>query len=111
MAILAGDLRHRITIESVTRTDDGGGGFTEAWGTHAAVWSQVEEEFGREQYAGMQVEGSLDARVTIRKLGTVTNKMRVLYGVRVLAIRAVIRDQRGEAMVLLCHEEDGEEGV
>jgi len=38
---LATDLRHRVTLQRVTRTADGEGGFTKSWETVGTYWAAV----------------------------------------------------------------------
>lgn len=112
MTIRAGELNRRIALQSVTRTADEGGGATSAWATFATVWAKVEPLDGRERYEAQQVESAVNHRVTIRYRADVTARHRVLYGSRALAIRAVLSpDPPRQASVLLCAEEDNEEGV
>lgn len=111
MALPAGQLRYRVIIQEPTRTPDGGKGFTRGWAVHATVWGGVEPVTGSERFAGQQLEENVDYVVTIRARSTVTSKMRVVYGTKILAITAVLPDPRNESMRLLCRSEDHEEGV
>lgn len=106
MPINAGELRHRVTIESRSLADTVGGGQTETWATHAIVWAKVEPLSGRELIEANQGEARVSHRVTIRALATVTPQMRVLRGSRLLNIEAVLRvdNEIGELMELMCSE-------
>lgn len=105
MALQAGKLRERVTIQTVTRTSDGGGGFTEAWANTATVWARVEPLTGREAFEAMQVASTMSHRVVIRKR-TVTPQQRVIWKGKTLRINAVRPDEIDEAVELYCQEED-----
>lgn len=112
MITRAGQLRQRITVQSATRTTDEGGGHTTTWADLASLWANVEALGGSERYAAQAVEGVADYTVTIRYRSDVTRLNRVLFGDRTLAIRAAFDpDSSGRMLVLLCREEDNEEGA
>lgn len=105
MALAAGRLNKRVTLQTVTRTTDTGGGGTDSWGTTATLWAHIEELGGSEPFNGQQVASTLTHRVTLR-YRSVTPQQRLLYGSRVLKIVAVQNpDQRNEMLVLDCREE------
>ncbi|MDB4952079.1 MAG: head-tail adaptor [Gemmatimonadetes bacterium] len=107
MPINPGDLRQRVTLQSKVRTPDGGGGGAEAWVDGKTVWAEVMPLDGRELVQAMQVHPSVSHRVTIRYRAGVSSAMRALYAGRVLDIRSVVdRDERHEALQLLCVEGD-----
>lgn len=107
MGLRAGKLNKRVTIQQVTRTSDGGGGYTEAWAALATVWANVEPQSGSERWTAGQQGAGVEWQVTIRYRDDVTPLMRVLYGSKVLNIRAVMDpDARSERLVLVCEEEE-----
>ena len=59
-SVEAGGLRHRLTIESLTRAVDGEGGPTKTWATAASRWGSVETLSGRQ----LDVAQARDARIT-----------------------------------------------
>lgn len=101
----AGDLRHRITIQSATTGSDGQGGTTKTWATLATVWAQVRPISGREAVQAGQMTSTLTTTVTIRSRTDVTVGQRVVHGSRTLAIASVQDpDGRSEQLALLCSE-------
>ena len=101
----AGSLRHRITIQSVTETEDTFGGTTEVWGTHATVWASIEPLSGRELLQAQQVQAEVTHRVRCRYVSGVTSKMRVLYGARYFNIITPINpEERNRELALMCKE-------
>lgn len=100
-----GNLRHRVTIQQLTRTDDGAGGYTETWTAIATVWADVYPLKGQERYDAQQVKANLSHRVTIRYRAGVEPSMRLQYGARTLNIEAVIDpEERHRELILMCSE-------
>lgn len=100
----AGWLRHRVVVQTLTRTPDGGGGFTESWADTATVWARVEALDGREAFEAMQVASSLRYRVTLRDRA-LTPTQRLEWGTKILKIRSITPDERGSTLTVLCDEE------
>jgi len=89
----AGQLRHRVTIEQVTETQDSYGGVTETWSTLATVWAAIEPITGREKFAsGGDVRfAENEVQIRMRYRSDVTPKMRLTDdGGTVYNIRAVL---------------------
>lgn len=103
MALQAGQLNQRVTIQTVTLTSDAGGGSTEAWADTVTVWARVEALTGGEAWQAMQVAANLSHRVTIRKRA-VTAQQRVKYGTDILLIRSVRPDEHNVERELLCEQ-------
>lgn len=100
-----GNLRHRVTIQQLTRTDDGAGGYIETWTAVATVWADVYPLKGNERYEAQQVQANLSHRVTIRYRAGIVPSMRLQYGTRTLNIEAVIDpEERHRELVLMCSE-------
>jgi SPP1 family predicted phage head-tail adaptor len=110
MPIQPGLLRHRLTLQSVTRTPDAGGGAAESWGpalgtASATVWAAIEPLDGGEQLRGMAMQEGITHRIRIRYRPGVTAKMRGVMAGRVFHFRRVINvDERGELMDILAEE-------
>lgn len=102
----AGTLRHRVTIQTLARTADDGGGYTEAWSNVATVWARVEPLSGGERWEAQQITANLSHRVAMRYRNDVTANNRLLFGARRLRIDAVIDvGERREQLEILCEEE------
>lgn len=108
---MIGDLRHRITIQSVTNTQDlESGEIHQTWATFAERWASVvpaETLSQRHEYwEAAQEQVKLTHVVTIRYTAGVTAAMRVLFGSRVLDIQTVVDlGERNKTMELLCTEQ------
>lgn len=101
----AGELRHRVTIQQKTTTQDTYGAPVETWAALATVWANVEALSGREFFDSQQTVAQADHRITIRYRSDVKPAMRVIYGTRTFDIQAVLdKEGRKRALELLCKE-------
>jgi SPP1 family predicted phage head-tail adaptor len=102
----AGELRHQITIQQSTESQNDYGEATSSWSEFATVWASVQPISGREFFAAQAVQAQVSTRIKIRYLPDVTPKMRVLFGSRVFRIEAVLNiDERNRELHLMCVEE------
>lgn len=107
MALRAGTLNKRVILQTVSRTSNGGGGFTATWADTTTLWARIEELAGREGFEAQQIASHLTHKVTIRYRTSVIPQQRLKYGTRILKIESVINpDQRNEMLELMCVEED-----
>ena len=98
----AGALRHRITLEHNVTTRDEWGGEVAAWQTFAAdVPAEVVPLSGREFIAAGELQGEVQARITIRYLPGVLDTMRIQFDSAVYVIRAVLPDPTGRRHLTL----------
>ena len=88
--IPAGKLRHSITIQVSTVTQDDYGASVESWDTFATVRASVEPLQGREYFAAQQVQAEVTTRFRIRYLAGVKPSMRVLFEGRTFDVQAVL---------------------
>lgn len=86
---LIGRLDQRVTIQTRTRTSDGGGGHALGWTNLATVWAKVAPLSGRERAMAEQLEAPRTYRVTIRRRGDVTADCRLLWNGQAMNIRFV----------------------
>ena len=101
----AAKLRHRITIDTATTTQNSFGEPTASWATTYAAWASIEPLNGRELIQAQQVQSEVTHRVILRHRDSVTPRQRVSFGSRTLEILYVINpDERNERLELLCKE-------
>ena len=101
----ARDLNREVTIQSVTLTPDGGGGYTETLVDVATVPAHIEPLIGREQLLGMQTGMERPHRFTIRHREGVTGATRLLYDGRTFDIKSVVdTEERHRELILLAEE-------
>lgn len=93
----AGELDRQIVIESATITNNHGE-VTETWVTHATVWAKVSPFTKAEDFAANTIMNAQAAVFTIRYLGTVTQKMRIVFDNKAWYIRAIQIVGRNETM-------------
>ena len=82
----AGELRHRITFQSLTSGQDDSGGPTETYTDYVTVWGAVEYNSGREYWQAQQANSEVQGKVRIRHRTDITPDMRIKYGAKFLHI-------------------------
>jgi SPP1 family predicted phage head-tail adaptor len=100
-----GKLRHRITIEETTETQDADGSVIENWSAFATVQSSIEPISGREYFAAQTTQADMTHRINLRYVAGVKPKMRVKFGSRIFDILSVINvNERNRELQLMCRE-------
>lgn len=104
-----GKLRHRVTIQKLISTPDGGGGSTKTWIDDATVWAAIEPLRGGERYVAQQVQSELTHKITMRYREGIKPQMRIKYKDRIkdriFEIWSVIDiDERRIWLEMLCSE-------
>lgn len=98
----AGRLRHKLTIQTATRTQDGYGDPIQTWSTFASVWGSWEPLSGSELNIAQEQNSETSVRIIIRYLSGVTPKMRVALGSQTAEIVSVAnKDGRNIEMELM----------
>lgn len=107
----AGDLRHRIVIQSASTAQDAYGEPVQTWGTFATLWAAVEPQplQGREYFVGQQMQSEVSTRIRIRDYPGITPLMRVLWDSRYFQIESIVADRTNRRELhLMCREnQDG----
>ena len=76
----AGQLRHRVTIQQPTVTQNTHGESVVAWSSYAVrVAAEVEQLSGRALFNAQQVQPDISMTVRTRYLSGVTNAMRIVW--------------------------------
>ena len=100
-----GDLRHRIELQSVTRTADGMGGFTESWATVSTVWAAIWPNAAKEVLENQQLGLNVTHRIRIRYHATVTAAWRIKFGTRYFNIVSILNpNEQNRLLDLICEE-------
>jgi len=106
MALMAGKLRHRVSIQTESTAVDTYGEPTASWSTDATVWASIEPTSGNEVSIGEGQAGIITHRIFMRYTANATPKKRLLFGSRVFGIVTVLNhEERNEFMQLQCKEE------
>jgi len=102
-----GRLRHRLILEAVSRSPDGGGGAAESWTTVAQLWGRIRPTGGAEVFDADGLSGRISHEITLRHRPGVTPAMRLSTGLRRFEIVAVMDvDERRRWLKCLCVERD-----
>lgn len=110
MAIMAGRLRHRITLQSRSIARTASGAETVTWSDEKTVWAAIEPQRGREYMDGLQVHDEQITAITIRYYNGVVPEWRVYWDkeTRTYDILEVRNwDERDREMLLICREVTG----
>lgn len=104
MALAAGDLWTRVTIEQPTVARNDVGESVLSWSTFATVWADVSSLSSREVERYAETVGFMTHRVRIRYLNGLTSAMRVVYRGRILEIGQVLERDRLWHHEIICTE-------
>jgi SPP1 family predicted phage head-tail adaptor len=116
----AGALRHRVTFQTLTLTQDDYGGMVQAWlpvvdstdpaynataFNAATVWAEVNFLSGREYWDAQKANSEAQGRVKIRHRSDIVPTMRIVYGSKILHILAPFTyDTKNQEMHILFKE-------
>jgi len=87
---LAASLRHRVTIQTVSRAVDGQGGFTETWVDGDSAYAGITPLKGYQRFQAMQMQTPVTHRVVTRYRADLTTGTRLKFGTRVFWVKEVI---------------------
>jgi SPP1 family predicted phage head-tail adaptor len=94
-----------VTIQNVTRVQDGQGGYTESWSDVATVWCSIEPVKAWERYQAAQLATPVSHKVVMRYTSAVTSASRLKFGDRYLGVKEVInRDEQSRFLDIKCIE-------
>lgn len=101
--LTAQQLRHQITIQSRSTSQDATGGQVDTWSTVATVWAAIEPLQGREFFAAQQVQAETSVRIRMRYLAGVLPSMRVVFDSTIYDIKDVIDpEMKHRELHLMC---------
>lgn len=103
----AGNLRHRLALQSYTATQDAYGAETKTWATQRTVWGSVEPLTGREYLEARATTQTVTHRIRVRCQPdlTVTPTWRVSWDGRTFDIESVLNTgERDKETVLMVVE-------
>ena len=101
----AGQLRHRVIIQTPTETQDAQGQPVKSWGTFATVHANVLPLKGREYFNAQQINAETTTKFVIRYLAGITEKMRISYDSKLYNIQGIVNvGERDRIIELMCGE-------
>ena len=101
MSIPIGRLRHRLTIERETLTDDGGGGAIAVWEDIGEAWASIEAVSGVENPEADRIAGRISYVIMIRHRAGLEPAMRFRRDDELYWITAIL-DKTGRRRLLQC---------
>lgn len=102
---MIGQLRERITIQTLASTADTGGGISASFSDSETIHARIKPTNGKEVYAQGKVQDRVTHEILIRHNTSVTPKTRIKYGTRFFNVRAVLNiDERDRYMKVLAEE-------
>ena len=105
MAIRAGQLNKRVTVQAPTRASDSRGGFTETWTDLDTIWAAIWPASAKESMLSDKETMVATHRIRIRYRSAFSNRWRIKFGNRYFAIQSIINpSEQNEALDLLCTE-------
>ena len=100
-----GLMRRQVTIRTMARTADGGGGYTESPTDVLFVWARVEPLLGDEQLQAQQTGMQRPHRITMRYRTGLTGAKTLLYAGRTFDIKSVVDpEEKHRELVILADE-------
>lgn len=101
-------MRHRVTLQTPTSTEEtGGGGYTETWANTASLWANVQpaSASATEGVLGAVERAPITHTVSLRYRTDVTMRCRLKFGTRNLYVTGFQNvDERNRELVLSCEE-------
>lgn len=98
-------MKHRVTLQERSLTEDGQGGYTEEWEDVASLWAHVTPLKGYERMQAMQLASPITHKVLIRYRAGLTTSMRLVFDGRVFEIEEAINLEEAKAFLqLICVE-------
>lgn len=102
----AGQLRHKIALQSPTEVSDGLGGVTVTWSTQHKCYAEIDPPKGRQFFVAGQKQNEVVQRIRIRYYSSVTPEWRVRFGTRYFDIESIIDpDERNIEQIMMCTEQ------
>ena len=102
----AGKLRHRITIQDKTVSQNDYGEEIITWTDVDTLWGSVEPLRGREYIQARQEQAAVTTRIRCRHRSSITPSMRAVHDGRNYEILSVINPaERNIQMELMCRED------
>lgn len=100
-----GKMRHRVNIQTLSRTTDNMGGYSHSFATTVTVWGRVEPQMGNERVEGGQVEASQRYKFTLRYNSNLTTDDRLNYDSRDFRILSILKkDEIDKYQIVLAEE-------
>lgn len=94
-----GELRHRLTFQTRTKTSDGMGGFTAPWTDSFTVWGRVRAVSARERLFSQKMDAEVTHEIIVRYRTGITSEMRFTYDGRTFQVKAPFTPDERKAYI------------
>ena len=102
---MIGRLRHRLTLEALSISADGGGGVADEWDEVATLWAALSPTRDFEESRGGKPEAQMGQKILIRHRADLVSTMRFREGTRIFEIQTIRDvDERGAYQEVRCIE-------
>lgn len=100
----AGALRHLVTFQTPSTSQDEAGQPTLTWTEHSKAWASILHKSGAETLRGDRDTSIVEASIRVNRRPGIDPSMRVVFGTRVYEIKAVLQDdERLDRLDLVVH--------
>ena len=99
------DFTKTFTIEALTNTPDGQGGYVPSWSTFAIVTGFVQKKSGDETVKDDQLNDDYPTMFSFKYISGLNNNMRVLFNGKYYNIRSIISVQEVDVWVDIVADE------
>lgn len=86
----SGLLRHHVTVQRLTLTNDGTGGGVSSWATLYQPWAYIIPATTWERLSGMQLESPITHTIYMRYNAEIEPRDRILHRGRLFNIRSIV---------------------
>lgn len=100
-----GLLRHRITIQANTPTQNTFDEWVDSWANWATVWASIEPLRGKSYFEARQANSEVEGVIKIRYRSGVLPTMRVRLGTRYFNIISIVHPQERKRELHLLYKE------
>ena len=103
--IRAGQFRHYLELQSVTRVPDENGARVDTWTTYARAWARIEGISAREIERAKSFGNNTSLKVTIRYRPGISAKDQIKFGTRRFLINGILNPEEANVTLeLYCSE-------
>lgn len=104
----AGELRHRIEIQSNTPALNEYRESAPCWTTETRVWASIKPVTGRESFVAQQINADATHQIKIRFYATLDVRNRFKFGKRIFDINSIINtNEQNYEQICVCKEAVG----
>lgn len=101
----AGNLKHKIIIESYTETQNDFGEVVQGYSAFKTVYASIVPISGKEYFSSKQVSAEVSHKIECRYLSGVLPTMRIVYGTRIFHIESVLNiREANKTLQIICSE-------